>query len=645
MSKTRNSVGRRGFLKGAAASAAAGAAALVAPVATSIAEAQTASAPAEQLIAQQRNGSAPVPGQNTLAREGGTTTPAPVTEFIEHPGSDYMVDVLKSLDLDYLGSNPGSTFESLHESLINYGGNSKPEFLTVMHEESAVAMAQGYFKIEGKPMMALLHGDIGLQHASMAIYNAYADRVPIFMVVGNHADAAERNQGVESLHSAQDLGALVRDYVKWDDQPYSLGHFAQSAVRAYNIAMTPPMGPVLIVANAELQHHAQQGTPPRIPKLARTSPPSGDPVALREAAKMILAAERPRIVTERAARSKDGMRLVTELAETIKAPVQSLDRLDISNVHPMSGTGGNGYRSDLSLCLEVNDLQNETRAARARGAKVISISSLSLNHKANIQDFGHYADIDLDIGGDPEATIPALIEEIKKQMSANQKAAIEARGKQVGESNHKSRLANIEAASIGWSSSPVTLARICAELWPLIKDEDWSLVSQQQFVGNWPNRLWKFDKPYQYTGLWGAAGMGYNAPASVGAALANKKYGRLSISIQCDGDLNYAPGVLWTAAHHRIPLLYIMHNNRSYGAEVMFVQRMAALHNRSVDRCNIGTTITDPNVDYAKMASAYGMYSEGPITDPNNLSAAFKRGIERVKKGEPALIDVITQPR
>ena len=638
MPKNRSSVGRRGFLKGAAA----GAAALVAPIA---AEAQTDAAPAEQLIAQQRNGTAPVPTQATLAREGGVTRPAAVTEFIEHPGSDYMVDVLKSLDIEYLASNPGSTFESLHESLINYGGNSKPEFLTVMHEESAVAMAQGYFKIEGKPMMALLHGDIGLQHASMAIYNAYADRVPVFMVVGNHADAAERNQGVESLHSAQDLGALVRDYVKWDDQPYSLGHFAQSAVRAYNIAMTPPMAPVLIVANAELQHHPQEEKSPRIPKLVRTTPPAGDPVAIQEAAKMLLAAERPRILTERAARSKDGMRLVTALADAIQAPVQSLDRLDISNTHPMAGTGGAGYRSDLTLCLEVNDLQNETRAARQRGAKVISISSLALNHKANIQDFGHYADIDLDIGGDPEATIPALIEAINKQMSANQKAAIAARGKTLGEANHKSRLENIDAARVGWNSSPVTLARICAELWPLIKDEDWSLVSQQQFIGNWPSRLWKFDKPYQYTGLWGAAGMGYNAPASVGAALANRKYGRLSISIQCDGDLNYAPGVLWTAAHHKIPLLYIMHNNRSYGAEVMFVQRMAALHNRSVDRCHIGTTITDPNVDYAKMAAAYGMYSEGPISNPNDLSAAFKRGIDRVKKGEPALIDVLTQPR
>jgi thiamine pyrophosphate-dependent acetolactate synthase large subunit-like protein len=641
MPKTKKtSVGRRGFLKGAAA----GAAVLVAPIPEASAQAPAQAAEPAQ-VAQRGNATAQVPGQQALARESGAIRPAAITEFIEHPGSDYMVDVLKTLDIEYLGSNPGSTFESLHESIINHGGNKAPEFLTCLHEEAAVAMAQGYFKIENKPMLALIHGPIGLQHASMAIYNTYADRVPVIMIVGNHGDAARRSQGVESLHSAQDMGALVRDYVKWDDEPLSLGHFAQSMVRAYNIAMTPPMGPVLIVANAELQKDPMPANPPRIPKLTRTSPPAGDPAAIEEAAKMLVAAERPKILTERAARSQNGMRLVTELAETLQATVVSTDRLDISNVHPLAGSGGRNYNPDLTLCLEMNDLQNETRAARARGAKVISISSLSLNHKANLQDFGHYADIDLDIGGDPEATIPELIEAIKRQMTPDRKRAIEERGKKIAEANHQDRLAVIESARIGWDSSPVSLARLCAELWPLIKDEDWSLVSQQPFIGNWPTKLWKFDKPYQYNGSWGAGGIGYNAPASMGGALANRKHGRLSVNIQCDGDLNFSPGVLWTAAHHQIPQLIIMHNNRSYGAEVMFVQRMAALHNRSVDRCHIGTTIANPNIDYAKMAEAYGVHGEGPISDPKDLSAAFKRGIEIVKKGEPAMIDVVTQPR
>jgi thiamine pyrophosphate-dependent acetolactate synthase large subunit-like protein len=157
--------------------------------------------------------------------------------------------------------------------------------------------------------------------------------------------------------------------------------------------------------------------------------------------------------------------------------------------------------------------------------------------------------------------------------------------------------------------------------------------------------LWNFDKPYQYIGGQGAGGMGYGAPAAVGAALANKKHGRLSVSIQTDGDLNYAPAVLWTAAHHQIPLLSIMHNNRGYHQEVMFIEQQASIRNRGADRSHIGTKLWKPDIDYAKLAQAYGQYAEGPITEAKDLGPAFKRALERVRKGEPALIDVVTQPR
>src|SRR5207248_9405123 len=229
-----NPLGRRRFLKGAAASAAA----LVAKSASISAQPQEAGTPRTSPAA---------PPNAQLAAD---TEPPPrraASRIVERPGSDFMVDVIKTLGFEYVAANPGSSFEGLHESLINYGDNKMPELLTCCHEESAVAMAHGYAKIEGKPMMALIHGTIGMQHASMAIYNAYADRVPIYMVVGNHADGAERASGVQSYHSANDMGALVRDFVKWDDAPQSLGAFGESAVRGWKFAMTPPMGPVLIV--------------------------------------------------------------------------------------------------------------------------------------------------------------------------------------------------------------------------------------------------------------------------------------------------------------------------------------------------------------------------------------------------------------
>jgi acetolactate synthase-1/2/3 large subunit len=635
--KKKTSVDRRGFLKGAAASAAAGV------VASTGALVSTPEAAVAQEIAQ-RNGTAQ-PNAATLAADTGVRPAVLPSRIVEHPGSDFMVDVLKTLDIEYVAANPGSTFEGLHESLINYGDNKMPELLTCCHEESAVAMAHGYAKIEGKPMMALIHGTIGMQHASMAIYNAYADRVPIYMVVGNHADGAERASGVQSLHSAQDMGSLVRDYVKWDDQPYSLGHFAESAVRAYNIAMTPPMAPVLITCNAELQMHPNTQTNLRIPKLSRTAPPQGDAGAVAEAARLMVAAESPLIMSERTARTPNGMKLMVELAETLQSPVASSERMDFPNRHPMAGNGGASYQPDVVLCLEVNDVSNTARAARARNAKTISISSIDLSHKANIQEFGHYSEVDIDIGADAEATLPALIEACKKLITPDRKRAMQERGAKIAETHKQARARNIELASSGWDASPVSLGRVCAELWPQIRNEDWSLVSWQGFISGWPSRLWNFDKHYQYIGGQGAGGMGYGAPAAVGAALANKKHGRFSVSIQTDGDLNYAPGVLWTAAHHRIPLLTIMHNNRGYHQEVMFIEQAASLRNRGADRAHIGTKLWDPDINYAKMAEAYGMQGFGPITDPKDLAPTFRRAIELVKKGEPAMIDVVTQPR
>ena len=629
----KHGVGRRGFLKGAAV----GAAALAATPERAQAQ-QGGSAPAANATAR--------PNPTTLALDTGARPPAP-SRIVENPGSDFMVDVLKTLNIEYCAANPGSTFDGLHESLINYGPNpnSMPEWLTCCHEESAVGMCHGYAKIELKPMMAAIHGTVGLQHASMAIYNAYADRVPIYMIVGNHADAAARGSGVQSYHSANDMPLIVRDFVKWDDQPISLGAFAESAVRAYKIAMTPPMGPVLLVATHENQTQPNRETKLGIPHLTPTAPPQGDDEAVQQAARWLVDAERPLIVTQRLVRTPKAIALLVELAETLQAPVDSQERMNFPNRHPLAGTGGPGYQPDVVLFLEVADPTSAARAARARGAKTINISSVNLFMKSNIQDFGHYAEVDLDMGADGEATLPALTEAAKKLLTADRRRTLEDRGAKLAAAHKQARNQAVELAQYGWDASPIGLNRLSAELWPLIKNEDWSLVSWQGFISGWPGRLWNFDKHYQYIGGQGGGGIGYNAPASVGAALANKKHGRLSINIQTDGDMNYAPGILWTAAHHKIPLLTIMHNNRGYHAEVMILQNRASERNRGQDRTTIGTKLWEPNINYAKMAETYGMYGEGPITEPTQLAAAFKRGIERIKRGEPALIDVVTQPR
>ena len=225
-----------------------------------------------------------------------------------------MVDIFKSLDMEYMFAMCASSFIGIHESIINYAGNKNPEGITCTHEEISVAMANGYAKIEGKPVLVCLHATVGTQHAAMAVYDAWCDRVPVYLVLGNTQDATQRNGDVYWLHSAQDPCALVRDMTKWDDNPVSLAHFAESAVRAYKIAMTPPYGPVAIVVD----DHMQQGLVPadlRIPKLTIPTPPAGDSSAVAEAARLLVAAENPVIVASRAARTPAGLKLMVELAE------------------------------------------------------------------------------------------------------------------------------------------------------------------------------------------------------------------------------------------------------------------------------------------------------------------------------------------
>jgi len=577
----------------------------------------------------------------------------------ERPGADFMLEVIKSLGIEYCAANPASSCRGLHESMINYGGNKMPELLTACHEESSVAMGHGYAKIEGKPMMAMVHGTVGTQHAAMAIYNAYCDRVPAIVILGNEMDSVARRSFVEWTHSAQDAAAIIRDYTKWDDAPTSLQHFAESFVRAYKIAMTPPMGPVAIVASGKLQEEPIEESNLRIPKYTATIPPQGDFGAIAEAAKLLVNAENPVIAAGRLARTPNGIKLFVELAEALEAPVvDQRNRMNFPSAHPLYNSGSVAS-ADILLALEIEDIFMLTHRMSPLnrigmdapvklmkdGSKIISISSLDLFQRSNYQDFARYNEVDMAIAGDGEATLPILIDACKKLITSDRRAAFQARRARLEAQYKKNREQALAQATLGWESSPLTPARISAELWPLIQNEDWSLVGNDQFFGRWPTRLWNFDKHYQFIGGSGGEGVGYGAPAAVGAALANKKHGRVTINIQNDGDLNYAPGVLWTAVHHNIPMLTVMNNNRGYHQEVMFVTTMAARANRDVSRAGIGTKLIEPNINYASMAKTYGMEGIGPIENPRDVGPAFKRAIEIVKRGEPVLVDTVTQGR
>ena len=647
----KKSVDRRDFLKSAAVT---GAAALVPDAIAAQAPSPAAPAPAAQ---GPRAGAAPTP-----ARESDPGLD-PESLVLDRSGGDFMVDVLKSLNIEYVASNPGSSFRGIHESIINDGGNKMPEFITCLHEESSVAMAHGYFKVEGKPMAVLAHGTVGLQHASMAIYNAYCDRVPVYILAGNSLDATMRRPGVEWAHSVQDAASMVRDFTKWDDNPFSLPHFAESAVRAYKIAMTPPMSPVVIVIDGGLQEDPIQpevASKLRVPRLTTATPPQGDAGAVAEAARLLVNAQNPVIVADRLARTPAGIAKLVELAEALQAPViDQHGRMNFPSKHPLNQSENAGALiagADVILGLELTDfwgtvnafrdtLHRSSRSRIRQGTKLISITSVDLYTKSNFQDFQRYPEVDVAMAADAEATLPQLTEAVRKLVTADRRTAFQERRTRLEQAHARGREAARNEAMHAWDASPISTARMAAEIWAQIRTEDWSLVSESGNSSGWVFRLWDFDKHYQHLGDSGGAGVGYGAPAAVGAALANKKYGRLSINIQGDGDMLYAPGVLWTAAHHKIPLLTVMHNNRSYHQEVMHIQRMANRHQRGITNWHIGTMIDNPNVDFAKIAQGMGVYAEGPITNPNDLGPAIQRALAVVKKGEPALVDVVTQPR
>ncbi len=637
MSKHDDAVNRRNFLKGAA-----GAAALAAG-------GGTGSEAAAQTSATATAAGAPAPSARQVERDAGTGQPSVAARAVHRAGSDLQTQVLKDLGIEFVAGNPGSSFEGIQESIVNYGNppNTMPEFITALHEETSVDMANGYGKAEGKPMCAMLHGTIGLQHASMAIYQAYHSGTPLLLIAG-------RDDGFIQAHTANDMAALVRSFTKWDAQPTTLEGSLEALQEAYAQAITPPTAPTLVVLDMELQK-AEAGDL-QVPKYVPPRIAGADASTAREIAGALLAAGNPRIEVGQL-RTPEGVKLAVELAELVGASTSTratAGPMSFPQRHPLCGPGAD-TKYDYRLGLEVGPADVALIGPRvasltaARDKANIGLGGLRGTAPADGPFAAQPDSIKRTIAIDAEASLPAIIAEVRKQTTRAQRRNIEERSAKHARANQDAYVAALKQAlevkRKGWDASPVSTARIYAELWPLIMNEDWCLASPSNFSGSHHRELWTHDKPYSYLGGQGAGGMGYGAGACGGAALAARGRNRIVVNVQTDGDMNYAPGVLWSAAHHKLPMLTVMHNNRAWHQELMFLQYMAGVRGRGTDRAHIGTTLRDPYINYAKMAEGYGMASEGPISDPRELHSALARGVASVKRGEPYMIDVLTQPR
>jgi thiamine pyrophosphate-dependent acetolactate synthase large subunit-like protein len=580
----------------------------------------------------------------------------------QHPeyGSDLIVDVLRALGIEYASMNPGATFRGLHDSLVNYGGNTKPQLIQCCHEEIAVAVAHGYAKASGKPMAAIVHNVVGLQHASMAIFNAWCDHAPMLVLGGTGPMAVEkRRPWIDWVHTALVQGQAVRDYVKWDDQPASLASIPESLLRGYRIAVTEPQGPVYLCFDADLQEMPMPEPVP-VPDVGRFAPSSrvqADEAALDEAARLLRAAARPVILAEYLGRTPASVDVLVRLADALAAPVIDLythGRFNFPNTHPLDLTGAEKEliaSADVVLALDVEDLYGAlSRGDRATrraepivppSAKVIHMTMSDFGLRSWAMTFQRLAPTDVPILADTAVALPALLARVEAKPP--DAAARNARYERLRARHDAIRRESQAEAQESWNDRPIASARLAAEVWEALRGEDWILANGT--LDGWNRRLWDWTSPEQYLGYSGGAGLGYSPGASIGVALAHRGTGKLCVNMQPDGDLLFTPSAFWTAAHHKIPLLFVICNNRSYYNDEQHQEIMARMRRRPVENRVIGIRIEDPPVDFAVLARSFGAHGEGPVEDPAQIGPAVRRAIRVVKEEQrPAVVDVVLRP-
>jgi acetolactate synthase I/II/III large subunit len=574
-------------------------------------------------------------------------------------GSDHMVDVIQSLGFRYVSLNPGSSFRGLHDSIVNHGGN-RPEIIECPHEKVAVGLAHGYAKATGEPMAVILHNVVGLLQGTMGIYYAYIDRAPVMAIGGaGPMDTTRRRPNIDWIHTANTQGNAVRDYTKWDDQPATIGSVAKSMIRGSRVAMTQPQGPVYIGLDAGLQEDELTDEPP-LPDVGRLGVPTRlgpDPEALERLAELLVGAERPVMIPGYAGRDPHAFDQLVELAELLGVGVIDTNiRLNFPNRHPLNVTGSQALEeADLVFFVDVKDmgkptqrLESTTRTITSRippDATVVDLGLGELGISAWSHDFAELCETDLQVTADTSVALPLLLDrcrELTKDESDEVRARRERRRAQLASIHEETWQGWRRLADGVWQQSPVSTARLAAEVWDVISRHDWVLTAGT--ASDWALRTWDFDRAYRHAGK--SLGTATQISISLGVALAHKGSGRLVVDLQPDGDLMFDVGALWVASYYQIPMLVVMFNNRAYYNDWEHQERVARQRGTPVENAYIGMEIDNPAPDFGAVARAFGWHGEGPISDPEAVGPAVQRAADIVlEEGCPALVDVVCQPK
>src|SRR3984893_18380220 len=579
---------------------------------------------------------------DTAGGPGAIERPALGKEPGGYWGSDAVALMLRELDIPYVALNPGASYRGLHDSLVNLLGNRDPQMLLCLHEEHAVAMAHGYAKVTGRPMGAIVHSNVGLMHATMAIFNAWCDRAPV-VVLGatGPVDAAKRRPWIDGIHPAQDQGALVRNFTKWDDQPASVPAAAESLLRAHRMTVTPPCGPVYICLDAALQE-SRLGALPPLPSADRFRPPrpiAADPAALQEAAAMLQQGERPLILAGRMARGDNEWQRRIKLAETLGAVVLSDPKTGATfpSAHPLQGPPAGNQPSDASCewrraadvvrgldWVDLAGILKTAWGAEPVGSKVISASLDHLVHNGWSMDYQGLAPVDLHLAVMPDTAVEALLPLLQSRRP--------------GWPDRKPTPRPELPALGGDTIAPLMLA---AALREAVGGRPTTMIrTPLAWIGN----SWEIGHPLDTLGGDGGGGIGGGPGMAVGAALALRDSGRLPIAVLGDGDFLMGCTAIWTAAHYHIPLLVIVSNNNSFFNDELHQDRMARQRSRPVANRWIGQRIADPEPDLATLARGQGAEGFGPIRRPDELLRALRAGIDCVAGGGVAIVDVRVEP-
>lgn len=555
-------------------------------------------------------------------------------------GSDAIAEMLRLLELPYVCLNPGASFRGLHDSLVNYLGNERPQIIMVLHEEHAVAIAHGYAKVTGRPLGAIVHSNVGLMHASMAVFNAWCDRVPVIVLgATGPVDAAKRRPWIDWIHTTQDQAALIRHFIKWDAQPASVTASYEALLRAKQIAETAPRGPVYVCFDTVLQEAQLAGKPtlPNPNRFRAPTSPQPAPELIEQATEALIRARNPIILVGRVSRDLDTWNERVELAEKLGATVFTDLKVGAAfptghPLHPvppgffLSPTGAETLRSaDVILSLDWLDLGGTLRQAWDNdpvSASVVQVSLDQYSHNGWGMEHQRLPPADLYLLSEPEPVVSLLNRAIptstpRRQQLKPDRTTSPASGSTLS-------IANVaQALKLAVGSDPACLIRL-----PL----------------GWSGELWDFNHPLDYLGYDGGGGIGSGPGMTVGAAIALKGTDRLPIAVLGDGDLMMGASALWTAANLEVPLLIVVCNNRSFFNDEVHQERVAKDRGRPVENRWIGQRIANPEPDLSMIAQAQGLDGIGPVKSVEELPTALAHAIQRLKQGRSVLVDVHVTP-